>query len=93
MVGYHFERGEYKAAVTAARKLDLPGYFWTQIFLAGIYAELGRQNEARVALAELVNLYPSFNTQKLVEEWRKWNLPDDRIQLWVAALRKAGLPD
>ena len=27
------------------------------------------------------------------EEWRKLNVTDDRVHRWVAALRKAGLPD
>ena len=46
---YHFHRGEYEEALTAARKINIPGYFWPQIYLAGIYAELDRQNEARSA--------------------------------------------
>ena len=72
---------------------DIPGYFWTQIYLAGIYAELGRDSEARSAIEDLLSLYPGFTTETLSEEWRKWNRPDDVIRHWVAALRKAGLPE
>ena len=43
-------------------------------------------------MKELLRLYPGFTTEKLVEELQKRNAPDDRIRLWVAALRKAGLP-
>jgi tetratricopeptide (TPR) repeat protein len=90
---YHFDRGEYQEALAAARKLSLPGYFWTPINLAGIYAELGRESEAQSAVAELLRLYPGFTTETYVEEARKWNYQDETIRRWVAALRKAGLPE
>ena len=60
---HHFERGEYEEALAAARKIDIPGFFWTQIYLAAIYAELGRQSEARSALEELLRLYPGFTIE------------------------------
>ena len=34
-----------------------------------------------------------FAIEKFIEEERKWNVPDEQIRQWVAALRKAGLPD
>ena len=71
----------------------MPDYFWTQIDLAAIYSELGRGAEAQSALEELLRLYPSFTVEKLNEELGKFNFADDRIRLWVAALRKAGLPE
>ena len=43
------------------------------------------------ALEELHRLYPGFTTETLSEEFQKWNLSDDRLRLWVSALRKAGL--
>ena len=88
---YHFNRGEYEEALAAARKINIPGYFWPQIFLAAIYGELGRQNEARSALEELRRLYPGITTETLIEEFQKHNIPDDRIRRWVAAVSKAGL--
>jgi TolB-like protein/Tfp pilus assembly protein PilF len=89
----YFEKCEYEEALAAARKIDMPGYFRAHILLAAIYAELGRQSEARAALEELLKLYPGFTTVKLIEEWRKWNVSDDRTRHYVAALRKAGLPE
>ena len=90
---YHFDRGDYEEALAAARKVDLPGHFWLPVFLAAIYAELGRQSDARSALEELLRLYPGFAIDKLIEEARKWNATDDYIRNMVAALRKAGLPE
>jgi TolB-like protein len=90
---YHFERGEYQDALVAATKIDIPGNFWSHLYLAGIYAELGRQSEAGSALKELLRLYPGFTTEKWVEDAQKWNFRGDTIRRWVAALRKAGLPE
>jgi TolB-like protein len=93
MVEYHFGRGEYEEALAAARKINLPGFFWTQMYLAGVYAELGRDREARSAVEELLRLHPGFTTATLTEESRKFNYPEARFRPWVAALRKAGLPE
>ena len=90
---YHFERGEYEEALVAARKINNPGFFWTPVHLAVIYAELGRQSEAQSALDQLLELYPGFTIEKYVEEARKLNNPDDTIHRWAEALRKAGLPE
>jgi tetratricopeptide (TPR) repeat protein len=90
---YHFERGEYQEALSAARKIDIPEFFHSQIYLAAIYAELGRQRETNAAVEELLRLYPGFTIETLTEERRKFNSSDDSIRLWVAALRKAGLPE
>jgi adenylate cyclase len=89
---HHFGRGECEEALAAARRIDIPGFFWSQIYLAAIYAESDHPNEARSALEELLRLYPGFGPEKLIEELRKHNVADDRIRHWVAALRKAGLP-
>jgi tetratricopeptide (TPR) repeat protein len=90
---YHFQRGEYDEALVAARKINLPGFFWSPTYLAAIYAELGRYGEARSALEELLGVYPGFTVEKLIEERRKWNESENMIRRWVAALRKAGLPE
>jgi adenylate cyclase len=90
---YYFERGGYEEALAAARKINLPDLFWTHIYLAAIYAELGRDSEARSAVEELLRIYPDFNSEKQIEEHRKWNYSDDSIRRWVAALRKAGLTE
>ena len=64
-----------------------------QIYLAAIYAELDRQADAQSAVQELLKLYPGFTIKKLIEERRKWNESEDMLRRWIAALRKAGLPE
>jgi adenylate cyclase len=90
---HHFDRGEYDAALDAARKGGLPDYYYAPLLLAAIYAELGRQSEAWSSLQELLRVWPGFTTEAFIEDERKWNVPDDRIHRLVAALRKAGLPE
>jgi tetratricopeptide (TPR) repeat protein len=93
IAGYHFGRGEYEEALAAARRIDIPDNFNTHVYLAAIYAELGRQSEAHSALEELRKVYPDFTIEKLIHERRKYNASDDTIRHWAAALRKAGLPE
>ena len=64
-----------------------------QIFLAAIYAELGRDSEARSALEELLRLRPEYTIEKHIERLQQMNVPEERTRHWTAALRKAGLPD
>jgi tetratricopeptide (TPR) repeat protein len=47
MAAHHFERGEYEQALAAARKINIPGFAPPHMYLAAIYAELGRQSEAQ----------------------------------------------
>jgi adenylate cyclase len=89
----YFCMGDYEAALSEARKVNIPGFFWTPINLTAFYAELGRDREAQASLEELLRLYPGFTVEKYREEARKWNLSDDRVRRWVSALRKAGLPE
>jgi adenylate cyclase len=93
IAAHHFEKGEYEEALAAARKVNIPGEYFAQIFLAAIYAELGRDKEARAAVEELLRLHPGFTTDKQIERLRNLNYSDARMRPWVAALRKAGLPE
>jgi adenylate cyclase len=93
IAGHHFENGEYEEALAAARKVNIPGFPPTHFLLAAIYAELGRQEEARSAVREVLRLRPGSSIEKQVEQMSGMNMPDDTIRRFVAALRKAGLPE
>jgi TolB-like protein len=90
---YHFNREEYEEALVAARRLNIPGYFWVKIQQAAIYGQLGRQDEARTAVEELLSLYPGFTLQTAYLEFEKTPRSDRQIERWVAGLRKAGVPE
>jgi hypothetical protein len=93
IAAHFFHEGEYEKALTAARKINTPGFAPAQAYLAAIYAELGRQSEVRFALEEMGKLWPGGTVEKWSAQLRKWNLPEENISRWAAALRKAGLPD
>jgi adenylate cyclase len=87
----HIERAEYEDALTELRKIAPPRPFWAQINLVVTYTELGRHHEAQSAVDDLMRIYPGFTIEKLIVEWRKLHLPDDRIGPWMDGLRKAGI--
>ena len=57
--------------------------------LAVIYIELGREEEARAAAAEVLKISPNFS----LEKWRQIAPYKDQavLERMLAALRKAGL--
>jgi Flp pilus assembly protein TadD len=58
----HYRRGQYAEALSAARQLNLPDFFWEPLFIAMICGQLGRDAEARTALARLLALRPDLVT-------------------------------
>ena len=90
---HHCDRGAFEEALSATQKIDATRDFWHPLFLAVIYTELGREREASSALEELLRLRPDFSIEEYIEEDRKWNRPEEQIRRWLAALRKAGLPE
>ena len=93
IAAYHFNRGQYEDALAAARKIDEPGGHWSLLYLAAIYAELDRQEEAQAAVEELQKLKPGYSIESRDRELRQWNYTQEARLRWLAALRKAGLPE
>ena len=58
--------------------------------LAVSFAQLGREQEARAAAANLVELYPSI-TEDGRGELSKWFYSEDLVEHFIDGLRKAGL--
>jgi class 3 adenylate cyclase len=89
---YLYARRYEEAMVALKRVLTYNPNFWSAHWgLAVIYSELGREEEAKAAGAEMLQITP----QSTVEGWRRVSAPfkdpadTERI---AAALRKAGLP-
>lgn len=87
---YHYSKGEYELALAESLKIDLPQMFWTQAFLAMDYGQLGRKEEAKAALAKLLELYPTI-AQNYAREARKYNMSEAYIERAAEGFRKAGL--
>ena len=97
---YHFlyfyeayRQGLDDAALEAALKIEMPGYFWAHQVKAAAYGQLGMTEEAGKAVAAIHDLWPGYSIQTMIDLHRMWNHGDDVIERMVDGLRKAGLPE
>ena len=97
---YHFlyfyeayRQGLDDAALEAALKIEMPGYFWAHQVKAAAYGQLGMTEEAGKAVAAIHDLWPGYSIQTMIDLHRMWNHGDDVIERMSDGLRKAGLPD
>jgi adenylate cyclase len=89
----YFMTGQYEKAIATfkkALKID-PNYFVAHIFLAACYSSLDRQAEAAAAVEKVLQINPKFSLKSYEKKLPFKNKAD--IELKVAALRKAGLPE
>ena len=56
----HYRKGEYEQALAESLKIDMPELFWTQVFLAMNYGQLGRKQEAKAAVTKLPSCIPTL---------------------------------
>ena len=54
---------------------------------------MGRQEEARAAVANFVELYPGITGKKAREELRKWFYSGDSVDHFIEGLPRVGLPE
>jgi TolB-like protein len=87
---YHFAAGRYAEALEEARKAYAPEVIYTHIMRATAAAELGLQDEASAAVAELERVHPDYG-RHVEDDLRVRNLHEDLITALVGSLRKAGL--
>ena len=83
--------GRYEEAIAALKSATIrnPDFLSPHFHLAVIYSELGREEEARAEVAELLRISPNFSLEVL-----RQILPHkDKavLERLLAALRKAGL--
>ena len=87
---YAYKQQDYAAAMKWAEKVELPGFFWNYYALAISYGQLGMQDEAKQAVAQLLEAYPGFD-QVARRELHKFFWEDEVIEHQIEGLRKAGL--
>jgi Flp pilus assembly protein TadD len=86
----HYRNGDYGSALEEARKVNMPGYHPNHMALAAIYGQLGRAEEARAAIENLLELFPGYEV-RASEELGKWFRTPGMLAHIVEGLRKAGL--
>jgi len=89
---HHYHKGNYEAALLAAKRYNLPGFYWHHLNLSMIYAQLGRLDEARAAVAELTKLYPGY-ADVARADLEKWFKDEALVTAMLEGLEKAGLFD
>jgi len=88
----YYHREEYESAVTEALKFNCPELFWDPVMRAAAHAQTRREDEAKAAVAELLELVPDFTTRgrQMISRYVKVEGLTDRV---VRGLQKAGLAD
>jgi adenylate cyclase len=83
--------GRYEEAISSLKESlrHAPRAFWAYLELAACSAALGRQNEARAAVSEIMRLNPEFSLEGYVETQPYKN--PDHAKRFGDLLRKAGL--
>src|SRR5438067_186023 len=84
-----YRKKDYRKALDVALRLNAPQNYYTHAVLAICYAQLGRMEEARKALRDMLALKPNY-AQVARELHGRWIEPDLVEQL-MDGLRKAGL--
>jgi adenylate cyclase len=87
----YFLSGRYEEAIAAYRKaVDVdPDFLDAHVGLASTYATLGREEEARTEVAEILRIDPSFSIKK----YAKFMQFQVGIEPEIEGLRKARLPE
>jgi serine/threonine protein kinase len=84
-----YRKGDYRGALDVALKINMPGFWRTNLALATSYGQLGEREASRNAVRDLLVLRPDF---PLVgrEELGKWWDPE-LVKHLIDGLGKAGL--
>lgn len=84
-----YRKGDYRRALEFAQKVNMPGFWRTNLALATIYGQLDHLERAGEALAALLNQRPELPIAAR-EELAIWWEPD-LVSHLLEGLRKAGL--
>lgn len=84
-----YRKGDYRGALNAALKINLPGLFATPMVLAAAYGQLGELDAARKAVRELLALLP--NAAAIARPGLSLWLDPELVEHYMDGLRKAGL--
>jgi adenylate cyclase len=84
-----YRLGKYAEVLEGAARVNMPGYYQTHALRAAALGQLGRQEEARKAVQDLLALRPDFAASAR-QEYAKWYDPE-LIEKMIDGLRKAGM--
>jgi adenylate cyclase len=87
-----YNRGEYADAFSEAMKFNFPEIYLDPMMRAAALGQLGRQNEAKAAVVQLLKVEPDFAARGrwIINRYVKVDALIDKI---IEGLQKAGLTD
>ncbi|MGH6921607.1 MAG: hypothetical protein ACREJ0_28380 [Geminicoccaceae bacterium] len=85
-----YRRGRYAEALEEAEQIDAPGWVHNHTILAMIHGQLGKEEEARAAARQLLQMDPDFEANAWYE-LRLRNFSKEMTEQMAEGLRKAGL--
>ena len=88
----HYGNRDFEAALLSAKRFNLPGVYLHHLYLAAIYGQLGRLDEARASVAELTALYPGYADVARADLEKVWK-DEALVSAMLDGLEKAGLFD
>ena len=89
---HHYRKGDYEAALQAAKKINIPEYHWMHLMIAAACGMLGRLEEARTAIESLRKYNPTFlDLTNVREDIEMWDPDQDEVERYMQGLQKAGL--
>jgi adenylate cyclase len=93
-LGYSYGMtGQYEEAITWCEKAihKEPNSLFARLFMAAVYSFSGRDEEARIEIAEVLRIQPKFTLARFEKRLRYKKKSD--VEKVIGALRKAGLPE
>jgi TolB-like protein/Tfp pilus assembly protein PilF len=84
-----YRQGKYAEVLEGAARVNMPSYFHTHAMRAAALGQLGRRDEAKKAVQDLLALRPDFAAAAR-QEYAKW-YDSELIEKLIEGLRKAGL--
>jgi serine/threonine protein kinase/tetratricopeptide (TPR) repeat protein len=82
-----YRKSDYRGALDVVLKINMPGFWRTNLALAAAYGQLGELEAARNALRALLTLKPDFAVREELAKWWDAGL----VEHLIDGLRKAGL--
>ena len=91
LIWYHYHRKEYEKVLEHTKLVNMPGFFWPPTIIASLCGQLGRMDEAKAAVHQLLAMDPDFalHARRLIDPWL---YATGFLEPLVEGLRKAGLP-
>ena len=87
---YHYTRREYDEALKSAKRINMPAFFASHLYLAAAAGQLGRHDDARVALQSLEQIGPAFlDPVRARRYWAVWIWDEQLVEHLVEGFVKA----